>query len=61
MMVGSLYSETVALVPGQLKVMQGMDMTLFQITNYALVLRDNENPGKGVKLVVVIKKKKNSK
>ena len=57
MMVGSLDSETVALVPGQLKMMQGTDMTLFQITNYALVLRDNENPGKGVKMVIVMKRK----
>ena len=39
MMVGFLDSEAVVFLPGQVMMMQGMDMTLFKITNYALLLR----------------------
>ena len=51
--VRDIHSETIALIPEQLRMMQGRDMTCFSIINWKL----EPSPENGVRMVIVFRRK----
>ena len=48
-----IHSETIALIPEQLRMMQGRDMTCFSIIDWKL----EPSPENGVRMVIVFRRK----
>ena len=51
--VRDIHSETIALIPEQLRMMQGRDMTCFSIIDWKL----EPSPENGVRMVIVFRRK----
>ena len=48
-------NESVALLPNDVTIAQSLDMVLFTITDYTLVHANN--PGKGIRMTITLKRK----
>ena len=57
MTMGTLDLATVTLLPNHLQMKESVDLTLFLINHWSLVPRDSSDPAKGVKMVIVLKRK----
>ena len=53
----TLNLATVTLMPKHLQMKERLDLTLFLITHWTLVARDPSDPGKGVRMVIILKRK----
>ena len=57
MTMDTLNLATVTLMPKHLQMKERLDLTLFLITHWTLVARDPSDPGKGVRMVIILKRK----
>ena len=57
MAMGSLDTNTVNLVPDQLKIIQKLDMPIFRIVDWGWQTKTSEDGEKGISAVVVMKRK----
>ena len=57
MTMSTLNLATVTLMPKHLQMKERLDLTLFLINHWTLVARDPSDPAKGVRMVIVLKRK----